>query len=218
MTALALIFGGSFTLALSGALMPGPLLTVTIAESARRGFRAGPLLMTGHAILELFLVLAVIKGLGPYLRAPLVIGIIAFIGGAVLIWMGVDMVRTAGNLTMDSKSPEVSSKDTPHPFLMGILASISNPYWTIWWVTIGMAYLMAAIKFGYTGVLVFFMGHISADFVWYSMVSYGVSRGKKLLGDKSYQMMIRVCGIFLLGFGGWFLLSTKGYLATIISG
>ncbi len=64
---LAAIFGGSFTLALSGALMPGPLLTVTVAESARIGFRAGPLLMTGHAVLELLLVIAIVYGLGPFL-------------------------------------------------------------------------------------------------------------------------------------------------------
>jgi threonine/homoserine/homoserine lactone efflux protein len=217
MIAMAVIFGGSFTLALSGALMPGPLLTITIAESARRGFRAGPLLMTGHALLELLLILAIIKGLGPYLRTPLIMGIIALVGGAVLVWMGTDMIRTAGNLSLEGKGSGTSSRRMLHPFLTGILASISNPYWTIWWVTIGMAYLMAAIKFGYTGVIVFFLGHISADFAWYSVVSYGISRGKKLFKNKSYQMMIRVCGLFLLGFGGWFLLSTKDYLAKVIA-
>jgi threonine/homoserine/homoserine lactone efflux protein len=212
MIALALIFGGSFTLALSGALVPGPLFTVTIAESVRRGFVAGPLLMIGHAILEFLLVLAIMKGLGPYLRAPLIIGIIAFVGGAVLLWMGIDMIRKAGKFSLEWESSDASRKNTTHPILIGILASISNPYWTIWWVTIGMAYLMTAIKFGYTGVIVFFTGHISADFLWYSMISFGISRGKRLLKDRSYQWMIRVCGIFLLGFGGWFLLSTKGYL------
>ena len=53
---LALIFGSSFVIALSGALMPGPLLTATIAESSRRGFIAGPLLIGGHAILEMALI------------------------------------------------------------------------------------------------------------------------------------------------------------------
>lgn len=214
---MALIFSGSFTLALSGALMPGPLLTVTIAESVRRGFLAGPLLMTGHAILELMLVIAIIKGLGPYLNAPVTMGIVAFIGGAVLIWMGVNMIRTAGNLTLDGENTGPSSGQTPHPFLVGIIASVSNPYWTIWWVTIGMAYLMAAIKFGYSGVIVFFLGHISADFAWYCIVSYGISRGKKILKDKSLQIMIRICGIFLLGFGGWFLLSTKDHLSKLVA-
>ncbi len=83
MFAIAAIFGGSFTLALSGALMPGPLLTVTISESARRGFRAGPLLMIGHSLLELVLVIAVIQGLGPYLKSPIVMGIISLFGGGV---------------------------------------------------------------------------------------------------------------------------------------
>jgi threonine/homoserine/homoserine lactone efflux protein len=52
MIEMAAIFGGSFALALSGVLLPGPLLTVTISESARRGFKAGPLLITGHGLLE----------------------------------------------------------------------------------------------------------------------------------------------------------------------
>ena len=52
------IFFTSFVIALSGALMPGPLLTVTISESARRGFVAGPLLIAGHGLLELALVVA----------------------------------------------------------------------------------------------------------------------------------------------------------------
>jgi len=64
MLEMAAIFSASFTLALSGALMPGPLFTITISESARRGFRAGPLLMVGHALLEVVLVAAVVQGLG----------------------------------------------------------------------------------------------------------------------------------------------------------
>jgi threonine/homoserine/homoserine lactone efflux protein len=217
MIALAVIFGGSFTLALSGALVPGPLFTVTIAESVRRGFIAGPLLMIGHAILEFLLVLAIIRGLGPYLNTPRVIGIIAFAGGAVLLWMGIDMILKAGKFSLELESSTASRSNTTHPILIGILASISNPYWIIWWVTIGMAYLLAAIKFGYTGIIVFFIGHISADFLWYSFISYGISRGKTLLKDRSYQWMIRVCGLFLLGFGGWFLLSTRDYLAKMIA-
>ena len=42
MLELAAIFGGSFVLALSGVLMPGPILTMTVAESAKRGAKAGP--------------------------------------------------------------------------------------------------------------------------------------------------------------------------------
>jgi len=213
---LAAIFGGSFTLALSGILTPGPILTVTIAESARRGFKAGPLIISGHALLELMVVLAIILGLGAYLKSALVMGIIASLGGAMLIWLGIGMVRTAGTLSIGAQSAGDNLEYTPHPFVMGILASISNPYWTLWWATIGLGYLVAAMKLGLGGVVIFFLGHITADFAWYSIVSLGVSRGKALVKDKTYQMIIRFCGLFLLGFGVWFLVAARGYLARAI--
>ena len=90
---LAAIFGGSFTLALSGALMPGPLLTVTVSESTRIGFKAGPLLMTGHAVLELLLVIAIVYGLGPFLKSPSVMGIISLFGGGMLSFLPVLNIR-----------------------------------------------------------------------------------------------------------------------------
>ena len=39
------IFSSSFVIALSGALMPGPLLTVTVSESPQRGVVTGPLVV-----------------------------------------------------------------------------------------------------------------------------------------------------------------------------
>ena len=100
MLALAAIFGGSFALALSGALMPGPLLTVTVSESARIGSKAGPLLITGYGMLELLLVVALILGLGPFLKSPMVMGIIALVGGDMLVWMGIDMLRNSGKASL----------------------------------------------------------------------------------------------------------------------
>jgi threonine/homoserine/homoserine lactone efflux protein len=212
---LAAIFVGSFALALSGALMPGPLLTVTVAESARSGFKAGPLLITGHAALELLLVTAVVQGLGPFFKAPVVMGIIAVVGGGMLLWMGVDMVRSPGRLSLNGQGSENPSKRTPHPVLIGVLASLSNPYWTLWWATIGLGYLAATMKYGFKGVVIFFMGHIAADYAWYSLISLGIGRGKRFLNDRSYRIMIRICGLFLIGFGGWFLLSARGYLVRV---
>lgn len=209
---MAAVFGASFTLALSGALMPGPLFTLTIAESARRGCTAGPLLIVGHALLEAVLVAAVIQGLGSYLKLPPVIGVIALLGGFFLLYMGVDMIRSAGRLSLQGATDESAAPPGRHPIVLGIFASLSNPYWTLWWATIGLGYLITAMKMGVLGVIAFFLGHISADFAWYSLVSLGVSRGKTLLQDHGYRGLIRACGVFLLFFGGWFMLSAKNYL------
>ncbi len=70
------IFSSSFLIALSGALMPGPLLTYTVAESARRGFWAGPIIMLGHGFLELGLVVLLLLGIGAIINQPLIMGIV----------------------------------------------------------------------------------------------------------------------------------------------
>ncbi|MDI3281462.1 MAG: LysE family transporter, partial [Bacillota bacterium] len=62
------LFWTSLLLGFTGALVPGPLLTVTLAESARWRFAAGPALIAGHAAVEGALVLAAVKGLAVWLR------------------------------------------------------------------------------------------------------------------------------------------------------
>ena len=126
----------SFLVGLSGAMMPGPVLTVTIGETAARlraelpgpevkagppgttvsarvlrraqtrGALAGPLIVLGHWLLEVLLVAGVILGLGQLLVRGPVIGTIALVGGAVLIWMAWGMFRSMKRLSLrtDRKS------------------------------------------------------------------------------------------------------------------
>lgn len=200
---LILIFVTSFMIALSGALMPGPLLTITIMDASRKGFRVGPLIVLGHGILELALVFLILAGLGPYLKHPGIIGVLGMAGGTVLIWLGISMVRSA-------RKPGFADQRARVPFsggsvFYGIMASLSNPYWIIWWATIGMGYLAAAWKYGAAGICVFFSGHILADLLWYSAISFTVSRGKSWVSTPFYKKMILFCGLFLAVFGIWFI-------------
>jgi threonine/homoserine/homoserine lactone efflux protein len=85
----------SFFVALSGALVPGPLFTITVAESARKGFISGPLIILGHGILELSLIMLLILGLAPFFSDPAVIIVISVLGGLMLVYMGYRMIREA---------------------------------------------------------------------------------------------------------------------------
>ncbi len=210
------IFTTSFTVALSGALMPGPLLTVTISESARRGYIAGPLLMVGHSVLELGLVAAICLGLDVYLRAAPVMAVTALLGGSILLYLGIEMLRTAGRQSIQARS-EGGAAQGRTPVITGALASLANPYWTLWWATFGLGYLMRISGKGLPGIAVFFVGHIAADFAWYSVVSFGVSKGAAIMRDSAYQTIIRACGVFLVLFGGWFMVTTKDFFLGLIS-
>lgn len=203
---LATIGAVSFGLSLSGVLIPGPMLTVTIGQSIRRGFIAGPLTVLGHGLLELALLLALINGLGTLLRQGSIIGIVAIAGSLILFWMGWGMIKQARRTSLPFEKQLAERPHTLHPVVSGVLVSLSNPYWAIWWVSIGLAYMMTAMECGVMGTAAFFVGHISADFLWFSLVSYGVSTGRKVISDKFYQRVIRFCGLFLILFGIWFLI------------
>jgi threonine/homoserine/homoserine lactone efflux protein len=195
------IFLSSFIVALSGALMPGPLLTATISESSRRGMIAGPLLIVGHGFLEICLLVALWLGLAPYLQDQKVFAIIAVSGALMLFWMALTMFRSLPELrlVLDKKA-----SGGGRLVATGALLSLANPYWSIWWATIGLGYIVQSLQFGLRGVLFFFCGHILADLVWYGVVSAMVARGRQLLTDRLYRGLIAGCALFLLIFGCWF--------------
>jgi threonine/homoserine/homoserine lactone efflux protein len=203
---IALIAISSFVLALSGALVPGPLFAVTVSESVKRGFIAGPLLILGHGILEVSIVLLILFGVTPSLLTDSARLVVSVAGGIVLILMGGMMLRDVRKTKLIFDRGKSIFSQGMHPVVAGILASISNPYWIIWWLTIGLGYLMSAMQFGLPGIVAFFAGHISADLAWYSMISLAVSRGRNLIGEKGYRFMLYACGIFLIFFGVWFII------------
>ena len=215
----------AFVVGFSGAMMPGPLLTVTIGESARRGFSAGPLIVFGHGLLELALVVALVGGFSTVLTLPEVGRGIALLGGGFLLYLGYGMVKDAwqgkvslalsipagsngeGSLSSGRPRSLTDSGRRPGWYLIGagILISLANPYWIIWWATIGLGYLNFSLQSGLAGLAAFFIGHISADATWYCLVAAAVSGGRRFLNDRSYRGILVGCGFFLIGLGFYFL-------------
>ncbi len=199
MVTLGSIFLSSFIIAFSGAMMPGPLLTITISESTRRGFKVGPLVILGHGILELLLIISIIFGLAPFFKKPVVFIVIAIAGSAILLWMAYGMFKSLPELTLDLTHEKGEEKKN-RLVLSGLFLSLINPYWIIWWVTIGMGYILHSLEVGVSGVIIFFTGHILADLIWYSIISYSVSKGSSFLNERVYKLLIGFCASFLVFF------------------
>lgn len=201
MESLAGIALSSFMIALSGAVMPGPVLTVTISESLRRGFLAGPLIILGHGLLEIALLAVFVLGFADVIGHPKAVGVLSLTGGAFLLWFSYGMFKDIQNLEIDLTMPSGMSRN---PVLAGILTSVANPYWTLWWVTIGIGYVAVLLKFGVLGIVFFFVGHITADLGWYSMVSLLVSRGRGHINRTIYRVVIGACASFMAVFALYF--------------
>jgi threonine/homoserine/homoserine lactone efflux protein len=204
MTSLIAVFFTSLVVAFSGAMMPGPLLTITISESTRRGPIAGPLLIAGHSVLELLLLIGLLFGLGPLLKNQTFFIAIAFVGGLIMLWMAWGMFKSLPTLTVINES--VIQKNN-NLLLTGAMMSLVNPYWIIWWATIGIGYIVLSQKLGFIGIALFYLGHITGDMIWYVTISMVVGKGKKLFTDRVYRGLIAVCGSFLIGFALYLVIS-----------
>lgn len=202
-----IVFSLSFVVALSGAMAPGPLLTYTIVKSLRarrRGFLTGVWVIGGHAMLESVLVIGLLLGLAELLRSPLTVRIIGALGGIFLVFMGIIIIRDVAR----SRIPDLGSSGDPlfiksHPIVGGIVVSMSNPYWWVWWATVGFAFMAKyQISLHAWGVLLaFFLGHEAGDLAWYFAVSTTVYVGRSYINPKVYGMLLLGCGIFVVLFG-----------------
>jgi len=203
------IFGISFGVGLSGAVSPGPLLAFNIRETVRRGFMAGPYVVTGHAILELVVVVALALGLTQLLDSDPAVAAIGILGGLFLLWMGWGMLRNPGRGAPDSTGhhhgrTHGSIRD---PIVGGILVSLSNPYWAIWWITVGAALMTRSLELGLVGIGAFYVGHILSDFSWYSLVSAALASGRRLTTERLYRGIMLGCGAFMAAMGGYFIVT-----------
>ena len=200
------LFVSSFIIGLSGAMMPGPLLTYVINGSLKRGFIAGPLIIAGHSILELILIGLLLSGLNNLFASEVFTSLIGIIGGSILFWMGYKMIKSVINKKVSIEGEMDKKRNTSGFIIPGAVISISNPYWILWWATIGMTYLANSYQNGLiNGVGVFYIGHISADFAWYLFVTGIVAYGSKFINDRIYRILIIVFGLILIYFASNFI-------------
>ena len=198
------IFATSWIVGLSGAVSPGPLLAYDIKESLRIGPWAGPAISLGHSILELGVVALLYFGAATILDSDVAQISISIIGGAVLIFMAATFIRNSAKTSEINTTPNKSYFDKMGPVIGGVIVTVSNPYWSVWWVTVGLAYLIWSQEYGLVGVACFYFGHILADFAWFSLVSIIIASGRKLIVGKIYKIILALCGVGMGGMGIYF--------------
>jgi threonine/homoserine/homoserine lactone efflux protein len=189
----ALFLSEAIVISLSGVMAPGPITAVAIGRGSR-SLRAGPLVAIGHGIVEFPVMAAVALGVGRFLETRSVQAAIGATGAAVLALLGVGMLRLA------PRRSEVTAAPDRSPLAAGVLLSLANPYFLIWWATIGAALIARSLAFGLAGLAAFGVAHWLCDFLWCSALSTLSFRGSRFFGGKTQRAVFMVCGAALLVF------------------
>ena len=132
----------------------------------------------------------------------------------ILIGFGASTIRNVyrGSVSTSFFDPVQGSEEKPtigrqqwmgNPVIGGIFVSMSNPYWWVWWATIGFAFILQFdISFRqWPKLIAFSLGHEAGDLICYLIVSTLAFLGLRHLNKKVYYGILIVCGIFMMLFG-----------------
>lgn len=192
-----------FIIALSGALIPGPLLVGTIRSTLKNGKRAGFFASMGHVFVEIGLIIAIVVGVTSIILSESVQVFIGIVGGLLLLIIGIITLNESKKIIQINHT---DIKDAKSGLKTGVTFTLCNPSFLLWWASVGITMLLSAYySSGLLGVLFWVLGHFCADIIWFSSVSIMVYNDKSIIGKRPHQYLIFICGIVMMTIGVLFL-------------
>ncbi len=189
-----LFLGEAVLISLSGVMAPGPLTAISVGKGSKAP-QTGALVALGHGMVEFPLMVLILYGLGALFKFPYMKGLISLLGGGFLLFTGLGMLRGA-------RAAEVGEgRYHRSTLLAGAFLSLGNPYFSIWWATVGAALIMRSLSFGVLGFLFFALVHWLCDFLWLSLLSVLSFKGGRFFGKGFQKAAFALSGGFLLFFG-----------------
>jgi len=187
-------------ISLSGVMMPGPIFAITVAKSYRSPW-AGPLISIGHAVIEVPIILLIYFGFARFFENSTVQLVLSLAGGVMIIWLGISMFRARADVVHQGKDLSYNTVTA------GIILTAVNPFFLLWWATVGSMLIMKVVDYGAVGLAAFTAVHWLCDLAWMSFVSVLIYKTQALWGKRFQEGLFIACSLLLVGFGGWFIVS-----------
>jgi len=197
----------------SGVMAPGPLFAANVSYGLREGTRAGLKIAIGHTIVELPLIILLGIGVFSFESFPQFRIIVSIFGAVTLFVFAAIQIRTTFR-----RKELILSNPKQGPILTGILLSALNPFFIIWWLTIGFKLISdAMLIWAFAGILIVFALHIWMDFAWLGMISFLASKSSRILSNRNYKILMIGLSLMLVYYGITFLIDILSYPQSKIS-
>jgi len=185
----------------SGVMAPGPLFVANISYGLREGTKSGIKMAIGHTIVEFPLVILLGIGVFSLKTFPEFRIIISIVGAITLFVFALVQIKT---VLQNNKN--ITSTPKHGPLVTGIILSALNPFFIIWWLTIGFKLISdAMLIWAFSGIVIVFFLHIWMDFVWLGGISFLASKSSKILSNRNYKFIMIGLSLLLVYFGITFL-------------
>jgi len=186
----------------SGVMAPGPLFMANVSYGLREGTKSGVKMAVGHTIVEFPLVILLGIGVFSLESFPEFRIIISIVGAITLFVFASVQIK---NVLQNNK--DITSISKHGPLFTGIALSALNPFFIIWWLTIGFKLISdAMLIWAFSGILIVFFLHIWMDYVWLGGISFLASKSSQILSNRNYKRIMIGLSLLLVYFGIIFLL------------
>jgi threonine/homoserine/homoserine lactone efflux protein len=186
----------------SGALAPGPLSFGILMQGSKEGARSGFSCAIGHTLVEFPLVLALALGLLAAASQPAIKSVIGVVGGLGLIGFGIMQIYRTIRNRADSGDTTRTRKLPTGSLVLGFALTGLNPYFILWWLTMGSVLIVQALAFAaIIGVLIMYVSHVWMDYAFLTSLAYFAKKGKNIAGSKYYKAALIAFGLILVYYG-----------------
>ena len=197
----------------SGVLSPGPLFFINILYGSKYGSFVGLKIASGHAIVEFPLIIAISYSLYSFSSytshlSDVIFKFIGLTGGIFLILFSIlQIISILKGKSTNSQAITNPKFKIKNPILVGFIFTILNPFFLLWWLTIGSILISdSVIIVGIVeGISIIFLSHIWMDYFWLWFTSFMLNKGKSIIKGKRYQMFVFTISI-IFGIYGFYLL------------
>jgi threonine/homoserine/homoserine lactone efflux protein len=173
-------------------IIPGPLHTLIMVTSIRKGFRAGATVALAPPLADIPVIPISLLVVGA-MSDGIVRGL-SVAGGLFVVWLGYDTIRNAAEGPATDSAPGSD-------LLKGVVTNLLSPHPWLFWLTVGAPILVVAWSDNPASALGFLAGFYGVMVATKIAVAYLASHGKKLDGTPWYTRLLVGSGVLLLAMG-----------------
>jgi threonine/homoserine/homoserine lactone efflux protein len=184
-------------LGFTAGVSPGPLLTLVISETIKRGKTEGIKVALVPLISDLPIITLAVLTFSKLFQFNGLMSLISFLGGLYLVFLGYECIKSDG-LDIDIK------KHKPESLKKGLIVNILNPHPYLFWITVGTPLAFKAYQISVSAAILFFISFYSMLVGSKICIALLVESSRSFLTNIVCIWLMRILGFSLFGFAALF--------------
>jgi len=198
---LAGLIVSTIIVSVSGALSPGPLTASAVTIGTRRFAKGGFLIALGHMLFEfpyVLIIASLYSSIGVFLKSVNVNYALTFAILLFILFFSYLVIKEGFSVIKSGVSQMRESRDYAlNPVLVGIILTGLNPYFLLWWLSVGLPLIQLSMSMGLPFFLLMYGSHIWMDYFWLTLMGFAGESGVKILKSKGYGVLLIILGLIL---------------------